>query len=266
MSLWIPVVASTRVPGLIREVRDFTKVEPRQYGFLAWGFAPRPRRIDGSKDDIVGILVKPGDVGQTYSDANVALANSSGGIEGRMKREPHRDGPVKVDIIHFHDRRDQVVKRIGLICGALLAVTAVTAGAQQRLVQVGGHAGVLDDGRGFAGGQVAVRILPRIVGYFTGSTRTESAPGNFEIYEAGLRPILLSGPVSPYVLGGLTLEHISSPFPSGNVTEEDLGFHFGAGVEAGQGWLRPFVEARGYKAGGGVVGVFWGGVRVGFGK
>ncbi len=38
-----------------------------------------------SKDDIIGILVKPGDVGQTYSDANFAIANMSGAIEGRMK-------------------------------------------------------------------------------------------------------------------------------------------------------------------------------------
>jgi len=39
----------------------------------------------GSKDDIVGILVKPGDVGQTYTDANFAIANMGGTIEGRMK-------------------------------------------------------------------------------------------------------------------------------------------------------------------------------------
>ena len=159
-----------------------------------------------------------------------------------------------------------MVKRIGWICGALLAVTTATASAQQRLIQVGGHAGFLDGGEGFAGGQVAVRILPQVVGYVTGTSRTASQPGNIEIYEAGLRLMLLSGPVSPYLLGGFTVEHDESPFPSGTVTDDHAGGHFGAGMEAGRGWLRPFVEARGYKAGGGVVGLFWGGIRIGFGR
>jgi len=125
---------------------------------------------------------------------------------------------VKVDIIHFHDRREQTVMRIGLICGALLAMTAVTAGAQQRLVQVGGHAGVLDDGRGFAGGQFAVRILRQGGGYVTGSARTASQPGNIEIFEAGLRPILLSRsgePVPP------RWSHVGTRFKSFSFWQRD---------------------------------------------
>ncbi len=161
-----------------------------------------------------------------------------------------------------------MLKRIGWICGVLLAVTAVSAGAQQRLIQVGGHGGVLDDGRGLAGGQVAVRIFPRLVGYVTGTWVTDVPPGvDLANYEAGLRFVLHSGLASPYLLGGLSLEHASSPFPSpaGRVTSDDMGFHFGAGMEAGRGWLRPFVEARGFKDGS-VAGFFWGGIRVGFGK
>jgi hypothetical protein len=36
-------------------------------------------------DDIVGILVPPASVGQSYSDANRAIINKQGGIEGRME-------------------------------------------------------------------------------------------------------------------------------------------------------------------------------------
>ncbi len=42
-----------------------------------------------SKDDQVGILVNPSDVGQGYMDANFAIVNGQGGIEGRMKIVKH---------------------------------------------------------------------------------------------------------------------------------------------------------------------------------
>ncbi len=159
-------------------------------------------------------------------------------------------------------------RRFQVICWALFLVLPTIAESQQRLFQADAHGGALEDGRGLGGGQVAVRIFPRLVGYVTGTWVFDVGPDTDLVnYEAGLRYILRSGGLSPYLLGGLSLEHASSPFPSpsGRVTSDDMGFHFGAGMEVGRGWLRPFVEARGFKDGS-VAGFFWAGLRVGFGK
>lgn len=161
----------------------------------------------------------------------------------------------------------KIHRRIGPVLGTLFVMIASIGNAQQDpRFQIGGHGGVLDDGRGLAGGQIGVRVFPRLVGYVTGTWVTDVPSGaDLAIYDAGIRVLLVRGPVQPYLLGGLSLEHSSSPALSGNITEDDLGYHFGAGLEVGRGWLRSFVEARGFKDGS-VVGLFWGGIRIGFGK
>lgn len=73
--------------GRIRAIRDtavdlelYVPVKELNLGRFALGAL-----IAGSKDDIVGLLVNPPDVGQSYPDANFVIVNKDGNIEGRMK-------------------------------------------------------------------------------------------------------------------------------------------------------------------------------------
>ncbi|HEU4570490.1 MAG TPA: outer membrane beta-barrel protein [Gemmatimonadales bacterium] len=63
------------------------------------------------------------------------------------------------------------------------------------------------------------------------------------------------GPVSPYLLGGITWARASisgSDAPSGVDAQSDIGFNFGGGINFGLGSLKAFAEARYFTIGGDV--------------
>ena len=75
-------------------------------------------------------------------------------------------------------------------------------------------------------------------------------------WELGLRWLLPASRLRPYLLAGVGLERSRAA----GIARDDWGFTFGGGLEAGSGFVQPFVEARGFKDGA-VAGFFWGGIR-----
>lgn len=154
------------------------------------------------------------------------------------------------------------MRRLVPVLGVLCCVPGSALVAQQGAIAPGIHAGVLDDGRALLGGQIAFELGSRWAVSVGGTRVGGTGPGSsLSLWEANIRWLAGNGDARPYLLGGLGYER--SRGAGGGFNE--AGVVFGGGIEAGRGALRPFAEARGFKNGG-VVGLFWGGLRVRLGR
>jgi hypothetical protein len=132
------------------------------------------------------------------------------------------------------------------------------------------HAGVNADGKLMLGGQVGVRLARFAAARLSGSIFPTIDGGTITNWDASLRIMPWHRTFRPYLLGGVALEHVTQ---AGFPTRNDWGIAAGAGLEAGNGSLTGFVEARIARVGtvlstlrGHTDGWFWGGLRAYFGR
>lgn len=142
--------------------------------------------------------------------------------------------------------------------------------AQRGRFDVATHAGVNSDGKLMLGGQFGVRIVRFASARLSGSMYPTLDGGTITNWDASLRVTPWHRTFRPYLMGGVVLEHVTQ---TGFPTRNDWGIAGGAGLEAGNGLLTGFAEARIARIGtvlsnlkGYTVGWFWGGLRIYLGR
>ena len=150
-------------------------------------------------------------------------------------------------------------RRVWLFLALMLLMRSWPLSAQDGRIQVAAHVGVIEDGRGLIGGQLAVRLMRQITTTLAGTEVLNVGPhSHLRNWEVSIRLTPWDRRVKPYLFGGPALQNSST---AGIGTRNDFGVVVGAGVEGGTGPFRPFGEARVIKTAG-AAGFFWVGIRL----